>query len=73
MQAVKRLERQYPFGPLLYVVAFAIAWFSPVICLGVNALLAAFYLLPGVELRKPAISPAHTSAPVPASHQDHSL
>jgi len=71
MQAVKRLERQYLFGPLLYVVAFAIAWFSPEVSLGLNALLAIFYLLPGVELHKRDIHQAHKPTSVQTSHQDH--
>jgi hypothetical protein len=50
---VNRISRQYLFGPLLYVVAFALAWLSPALSLGIEALLAAFYLLPGVELKRP--------------------
>jgi uncharacterized membrane protein len=53
MQMVKRINRQYLFGPFLYVVAFALAWVSPALSLGIEALLAAFYLLPGIELKRP--------------------
>ncbi len=52
-QQVKRINRQYLFGPIMYAVAFALAWVSPVLSLGVEALLAAFYLLPGIELKRP--------------------
>jgi hypothetical protein len=37
----------------LYVVAFALAWVSPALSLGIEALLAAFYLMPGIELKRP--------------------
>jgi uncharacterized membrane protein len=52
MQAVKRIDRQYLAGPLFYLVALILAWFSPPVSLGLNALLAAFFLLPGIDLTK---------------------
>lgn len=52
IRAVRRINRQYLFGPMLYVIAFALAWLSPALSLGIEALLAAFYLLPGVELKR---------------------
>jgi TMEM175 potassium channel family protein len=57
---VKRINRQYLFGPLLYVLAFAFAWLSPGLSLGIEALLAAFYLLPGIELKSPEAKPKST-------------
>ncbi len=52
MQMVKRIDRQYLAGPVFYLVALILAWFSPLASLGLNALLAAFFLLPGVDLTK---------------------
>ncbi len=52
MQMVKRIDRQYLFGPLMYAIAFALAWWQPLVSLGVEAALAVFFLLPGVELRR---------------------
>ncbi|GHO50291.1 TMEM175 family protein [Ktedonospora formicarum] len=52
IQAVRRIDRQYLFGPLLYAIAFVFAWISPALSLGIEALLAAFYLLPGVAWRR---------------------
>jgi uncharacterized membrane protein len=52
MQVVNRISRQYLFGPLLYLLAFVLSWWFPEVSLGLQGLLAAFFLLPGVELKK---------------------
>ncbi len=52
MLAVKRIDRQYLAGPIFYLVALILAWFNPPASLGLNALLAAFFLLPGVDLSR---------------------
>jgi uncharacterized membrane protein len=52
MQTVKRIDRQYWAGPVFYFIALILAWFSPAVSLGLNALLAAFFLLPGVNLTR---------------------
>ena len=44
--AVRAQGRQYAGGPILYLVAFALAWTSPVTSLAVNFALALFFALP---------------------------
>ncbi|MGI9060562.1 MAG: TMEM175 family protein [Ktedonobacteraceae bacterium] len=48
--AVQAITRQYRFGPLLYLITFAIAWLSAPVSVILNLLLAVFFALPG---RKP--------------------
>jgi uncharacterized membrane protein len=50
--AVRKITQQYVFGPLLYMAAFVIAFFSPLISLAVDILLAIFFALPGPPLMK---------------------
>ena len=45
-EAVQFITRQYRYGPLFYVVTFAIAFFSTPACMVVNMLLALFFALP---------------------------
>ena len=44
--AVRAQGRQYAGGPIFYLVAFALAWTSPVTSLAVNFALALFFALP---------------------------
>ncbi|MFL5800940.1 MAG: TMEM175 family protein [Roseiflexaceae bacterium] len=44
--AVHAISRQYAFGPLLYLVAFGLAFVSGVASLALNLLLALFFALP---------------------------
>ena len=46
-----RITRQYAFGPLLYLVCFALAWLSVSASLMVNAALACFFALPPTVVR----------------------
>ena len=50
LHAVESITRQYRFGPLLYLIIFAVAWFSTPACVILSLLLALFFALPG---RKP--------------------
>jgi uncharacterized membrane protein len=58
-QAVKKVRQQYLFGPFLYGIAFAIAFFSPLVSVIINAVLAIFFLLPGGQLQ----ARSHIEAP----------
>jgi uncharacterized membrane protein len=44
--AVEAITRQYGFGPLAYLVCFALAWVSVGASLGLNFLLACFFAIP---------------------------
>ena len=44
--AADRISRQYAFGPLLYLICFALAWVSVTASLVMNLLLAIFFALP---------------------------
>jgi len=44
--AVRAQGRQYAGGPIFYLVAFALAWASPIASLAVNFALALFFALP---------------------------
>jgi uncharacterized membrane protein len=46
-RAVRSISRQYAFGPLFYLVAFAVALVSAAGSLAVNMLLALFFAIPG--------------------------
>jgi uncharacterized membrane protein len=48
--AVETISRQYAFGPLLYLAAFGLAFFSATGSLALNMLLAVFFALPGRRL-----------------------
>ncbi|HEV2118336.1 MAG TPA: TMEM175 family protein [Terriglobales bacterium] len=43
---VNRISRQYAFGPLLYLVCFALAYINVAASLGLNVALAIFFALP---------------------------
>jgi uncharacterized membrane protein len=45
--AVRSISRQYAFGPLVYLVAFGLAFFSAEASLALNMLLAVFFAVPG--------------------------
>jgi uncharacterized membrane protein len=45
--AVQRIFDAYRYGPLWYVVAFGLAWVSPMASLALNFGLAVFYAMPG--------------------------
>ncbi len=51
MRSVEAISRQYMYGPLLYVVAFGLAWISAPVCIAFNFLLALFFAVPGRPLR----------------------
>jgi uncharacterized membrane protein len=44
--AVDAQTRQYAFGPVFYIVAFAVAFVSPLLSIGINLALALFFALP---------------------------
>jgi TMEM175 potassium channel family protein len=54
-RAVMAISRQYLFGPLLYLIAFGLAWFNTLASIIFCLLLALFFALPG---RKPRSLPA---------------
>jgi len=45
-EAIARISRQYAFGPVPYLVCFALAWVSVSASLTLNAALACFFALP---------------------------
>ncbi len=51
--AVTQIGFQYAFGPLLYVLCFALAWVSVSASLVLNVALACFFALPPAYLRRP--------------------
>lgn len=59
-RAVAAISRQYMFGPLLYLIAFGLAWFNTPASLVLNFLLALFFALPGRALRHLSSSNAST-------------
>ncbi len=59
-RAVAAISRQYMFGPLLYLVAFGLAWFNTPASLVLNFMLALFFALPGRALRQ--LSSSNASA-----------
>lgn len=46
MRAVAAISRQYIFGPLLYIVAFALTWINPQASVVLDLLFALFFALP---------------------------
>jgi uncharacterized membrane protein len=48
--AVNAITRQYSFGPVLYLIAFVLVWFSPQASLLLSLILALFFALPGRSL-----------------------
>ncbi len=46
-RAVATVSQQYLLGPLLYLLAFVVAFFSVPLCLIINGLLALFFAIPG--------------------------
>ncbi|TMF40849.1 MAG: DUF1211 domain-containing protein [Chloroflexi bacterium] len=59
-RAVAAINRQYLFGPLLYLIAFGLAWFNTPASIIVNFSLALFFALPGRSLRQLSSSYAST-------------
>lgn len=51
MKSVKAISQQYLFGPLLYLIAFVLAWISMPISIIFSFLLALVFALPGRPLR----------------------
>ncbi len=51
--AVQRITRQYMFGPLLYLVTFALVWVSVPLSLALSLVLAAFFALPPPSMFAP--------------------
>lgn len=49
--SVEAISRQYLFGPLLYLIIFAIAWVNTLACIILSFILALFFALPGPPLR----------------------
>ena len=50
--AVRAISNQYLFGPVLYAIAFGLAWISSPASIALNLLLALFFAFPG---RRPSI------------------
>jgi uncharacterized membrane protein len=50
-EAVKRISYQYVFGPVLYLICFALAWVSVPANLFLNIALACFFAIPPISLR----------------------
>ena len=50
-QEIEAMLRQYRFGPLAYLITFALTWVSVPISLILNLLMAVFWALPGRKLR----------------------
>jgi uncharacterized membrane protein len=50
-RSVKAIDRQYVFGPLLYAVAFGLAWLNGPASVILQLILALFFALPGYPLR----------------------
>ena len=46
-QAVRAISNQYLFGPVLYAVAFGLAWISAPASIVLNLLLALYFAFPG--------------------------
>ena len=44
--AVKAINRQYIFGPLLYLIIFGVAWLNTILCVALVFILALFFALP---------------------------
>lgn len=51
MHSVAAISAQYMYGPLLYIVAFVLAWISAPVSIAFNFLLALFFAIPGRPLR----------------------
>lgn len=51
---VRSITRQYMFGPLFYLIAFGLAWFSTPASIIFNLLLAGYFALPGRPSRSQA-------------------
>ncbi|HEX9442241.1 MAG TPA: hypothetical protein VF909_21315, partial [Roseiflexaceae bacterium] len=56
--AVRSISWQYAFGPLLYLIAFGLAFVSGKASLAMNMLLAVFFALPA---KKPISSDHHAA------------
>jgi TMEM175 potassium channel family protein len=52
LAAVRGISRQYLFGPLLYGVAFGLAWINVPASVVLNLLLAVFFAIPSRKLRE---------------------
>jgi TMEM175 potassium channel family protein len=50
-QSVAAISQQYLFGPVLYLIAFAVAWVNTPACIILSFILALFFALPGRPLR----------------------
>lgn len=55
LAAVRAISRQYLFGPLLYSVAFGLAWINVPASVVLNLLLAVFFAIPSGKLRELSI------------------
>ncbi|GER90857.1 DUF1211 domain-containing membrane protein [Dictyobacter vulcani] len=51
MDGVNKISRQYLFGPLVYIIALAIAWINTPASLIFNLLLAIFFALPDTPMK----------------------
>lgn len=59
-RAVRAISRQYLFGPLLYVIGFALAWVNTPASILANLALALFFAVPARLPRKLSVSDAST-------------
>lgn len=51
MRSVAAISQQYLYGPLLYIVAFVLAWINAPVCIAFSFVLALFFAVPGRPLR----------------------
>ncbi|GCE14432.1 TMEM175 family protein [Tengunoibacter tsumagoiensis] len=51
MHLVRSINRQFAFGPLLYLICFGLAWFNTPVSLFFGLALALFFAVPGSSLR----------------------
>ncbi len=50
-RSVAAISRQFLGGPLLYLIAFVLAWISVPVCIALSFVLALFFAVPGRPLR----------------------
>ena len=49
---IETIARQYMMGPVMYLIAFGVAFWSPEACLAMNTLYAIFFAIPGLSFSK---------------------
>ena len=61
LHEVEAMRRQYRYGPLIYLITFAVTWISVPVSLIMNLLLAIFFAIPARKRR------SHSQPDIPAS------